>query len=114
MAAAKLLKAKMPNIFWSSCAIHTINLMLESIGKLPRYKKTIDSAKSFTIFVYAHHKTLSMMRSFTKQRDVVRPGVTRFASAFLSLQSLIEKKESLRTMFASTEWDECIWSKQAK
>ena len=114
MAAAKLLKAKMPNIFWSSCATHTINLMLESIGKLPRYKKTIDSAKAFTIFVYAHHKTLSMMRSFTKKRDIVRPGVTRFASAFLTLQSLIEKKESLRTMFASTEWDECIWSKQAK
>ena len=114
LAAAKLLKAKMPNIFWSSCATHTINLMLESIGKLPRYKKTIDSAKAFTIFVYAHHKTLSMMRSFTKKRDIVRPGVTRFASAFLTLQSLIEKKESLRTMFASTEWDECIWSKHAK
>ena len=55
-----------------------------------------------------------MMRSFTKKRDIIRPGVTRFASAFLTLQSLIEKKESLRTMFASTEWDECIWSKQAK
>ena len=39
MAVAKLLTAKMPSIFWSSCATHTINLMLESIGKLPRYKK---------------------------------------------------------------------------
>ena len=55
-----------------------------------------------------------MVRSFTKHRDIVRPGVTRFASAFLSLQSLIEKKESLGTMFVSMEWDECIWSKQAK
>ena len=82
MAAAKFLKSKMPNIFWSSCATHTINLMLESIEKLPRYKKTIDSVKAFTIFIYAHHKTLSMIRSFTKQMDIVRPGVTRFASAF--------------------------------
>ncbi|KAL5829116.1 hypothetical protein ACOSQ3_018584 [Xanthoceras sorbifolium] len=34
MAAAKLLKEKRPQIFWTSCATHTINLMLESIGKL--------------------------------------------------------------------------------
>ncbi|XP_052171638.1 uncharacterized protein LOC127787616 [Diospyros lotus] len=57
MGAAKLLKVKRPNIFWTSCATHTINLMLESIGKLPRYKKVIDQAKSLTIFIYAHHKT---------------------------------------------------------
>ncbi|XP_052194456.1 uncharacterized protein LOC127802598 [Diospyros lotus] len=88
--------------------------MLESIGKLPRYKKVIDQAKSLTIFIYAHHKTLSLMRSFTKKRDIVRPGVTRFASSFLTLQSLMEKKSQLRTMFTSFEWEECKWSKTVK
>ncbi|KAL5840515.1 hypothetical protein ACOSQ4_013123 [Xanthoceras sorbifolium] len=34
MAAAKLLKIKRPQIFWTSCATHSINLMLESIGKV--------------------------------------------------------------------------------
>ncbi|TXG48575.1 hypothetical protein EZV62_024450 [Acer yangbiense] len=114
MAAAKMLREKMPSIFWSSCATHTINLMLEGIGKLPRFKKTIDSAKSFTIFIYAHHKTLWLMRSYTKKKEIIRPGVTRFASAFLTLQSLVEKKESLRAMFTSTEWEECKWSKTVK
>ncbi|XP_052203671.1 uncharacterized protein LOC127808959 [Diospyros lotus] len=114
MGAAKLLKVKRPNIFWTSCATHTINLMLESIGKLPRYKKVIDQAKSLTIFIYAHHKTLSLMRSFTKKRDIVRPGVTRFASSFLTLQSLMEKKSQLRAMFTSSEWEECKWSKTVK
>ncbi|XP_052193854.1 uncharacterized protein LOC127802188, partial [Diospyros lotus] len=114
MGAAKLLKVKRPNIFWTSCATHTINLMLESIGKLPKYKKVIDQAKSFTIFIYAHHKTLSLMRSFTKKRDIVRLGVTRFASAFLTLQSLMEKKAQLRAMFTSSEWEECKWSKIVK
>ena len=114
MGAAKLLKLKRPNIFWTSCATHTINLMLESIGKMPRYKKVIDQAKNLTIFIYAHHKTLSLMRSFTKKRDIVRPGVTRFASSFLTLQSLMEKKAQLRTMFTSSEWDECKWSKTVK
>ncbi|KAL6493760.1 hypothetical protein OROGR_032095 [Orobanche gracilis] len=31
MAAAKLLKLKRPNIFWTSCATHTLNLILEGI-----------------------------------------------------------------------------------
>ena len=32
MAAAKLLREKRPHIFWTSCATHTLNLMLEAIG----------------------------------------------------------------------------------
>ena len=114
MAAAKMLKEKMPSIFWTSCATHTINLMLEGIGKLPRFKKTLDSAKSLTIFIYAHHTTLALMRTFTKKRDIVRPGVTRFASAFLTLQSILEKKDRLRAMFTSSDWDKCKWSKSVK
>ncbi|KAL5759938.1 hypothetical protein ACOSQ2_018776 [Xanthoceras sorbifolium] len=114
MAAAKLLKEKRPLIFWTSCATHTINLMLESIGKLQKFKKTIEQAKNFTIFIYAHHKTLSLMRSFTKKRDIVRPGVTRFASSFLTLQSMMEKKSQLKAMFCSELWDQCKWSNTTK
>ncbi|GJT08452.1 hypothetical protein Tco_0842914 [Tanacetum coccineum] len=77
------------------------------IGALPRFKKILDQAKKLTIFIYSHHKTLAMMRDFTKRKDIVRPGVTRFASSFLTLQSLSEKKEQLRHMFSSTKWEEC-------
>uniref|UniRef100_I1NUI1 Uncharacterized protein n=1 Tax=Oryza glaberrima TaxID=4538 RepID=I1NUI1_ORYGL len=55
--------------------------------------------------VYSHHKTLALMRKHTKKRDTIRPGVTRFALAFLTLQSLIEKKRELRAMALSVEWD---------
>ncbi|KAL5775700.1 hypothetical protein ACOSP7_013257 [Xanthoceras sorbifolium] len=88
--------------------------MLESIGKLQKFKKTIEQAKNFTIFIYAHHKTLSLMRSFTKKRDIVRPGVTRFASSFLTLQSMMEKKSQLKAMFCSELWDQCKWSNTTK
>ena len=67
--------------------------MLESIGKLSRFGKYIEQAKQLTIFIYAHHKTLGMMRSFTKKKDIVRPRKTRFASAFLTLQNLMDKKK---------------------
>jgi hypothetical protein len=105
MAAKDMLYVKRPNLFWTSCATHTINLVLEGIGKMRKFKNTLDSAKSLTIFIYAHHKTLSLMRKFTKKRDIVRPGVTRFASTFLTLQSLYEKKDQLRMMSQSEEWE---------
>ncbi|XP_062222565.1 uncharacterized protein LOC133921624 isoform X1 [Phragmites australis] len=105
MAAKDLMYVERPNIFWSSCATHTINLMLEGIGKMKRFKNTIEQAKAITIFIYSHHKTLALMRRFTKKRDIVRPGVTRFASSFLTLQSLYEKKGQLRAMSQCEEWD---------
>ncbi|KAK2654653.1 hypothetical protein Ddye_014509 [Dipteronia dyeriana] len=54
------------------------------------------------------------MRTFTRKRDIVRPGVTKFVSAFLTLQSLLEKKDKLRAMFTSTDWEKCKWSKSVK
>ncbi|XP_019171429.1 PREDICTED: uncharacterized protein LOC109166984 [Ipomoea nil] len=114
MGAAKLLKEKRPRLFWTCCATHSINLMLESIAGLPRFKKVLDQAKSLTIFIYAHHKTLAMMRTYTKKRDIIRPGVTRFASAFLTLQSLLAKKIELKAMFSSNEWEECKFSNTVK
>lgn len=104
MAAADLLKVTQPQIFWTSCATHTINLMLEAIGKLPKFSGMLEKAKALTIFIYAHHRTLAIMRKYTKKRDIVRPGVTRFATSFLTLESLKDKKDQLRLMFTSEEW----------
>lgn len=50
-AAARLLKQKRPNIFWTACAAHTLNLVLEAIGKIPNFKLLIDQAKSLTIYI---------------------------------------------------------------
>jgi hypothetical protein len=92
--AKKLLFAKQPNIFWTSCGSHTINLMLEGIGSLPRFKKVLDQAKAFTILIYGQTSTLDCMRHFIEEREIIRPGVTRFASAFLTLTSILVKKIS--------------------
>jgi hypothetical protein len=78
--------------------------MLQGIGNLPRFKKRIDQAKSFTIFVYGHHRSLTCMRSFTLKIDIIRPGVTRFATAYLTLQSMMEKKDALRKMVVNSKW----------
>jgi hypothetical protein len=74
MAAKELLKAKRPRIFWTSCAAHTVDLMLEGISKLPAFKGVIAKAREITVFIYSHHKTLAMMRKATeKEIDLELP-----------------------------------------
>ncbi|XP_073040130.1 uncharacterized protein [Primulina eburnea] len=104
MAAADLLKVTQPQIFWTSCATHTINLMLAAIGRLLKFSGILEKAKALTIFIYAHHRTLAIMRKYSKKSDIVRPGVTRFATSFLTLESFKDKKDQLRLMFTSDEW----------
>ncbi|XP_075500591.1 uncharacterized protein LOC142539197 [Primulina tabacum] len=42
--AGKLLQAKRSNLFWTPCAAHCIDLMLEDIGKIEVVRKTISRA----------------------------------------------------------------------
>jgi hypothetical protein len=79
--------------------------MLQEINSLPRFKKVLEQAKAFTIFVYGHTRTLYSMRHFTEGREIIRSGVTRFASAFLVLTSILEKKDHLRKMVVNSMWD---------
>ncbi|XP_066365342.1 uncharacterized protein [Miscanthus floridulus] len=44
------------------------------------------------------------MREKTGGRDLVRPGVTRFATAFLTLRSLHTHKDALKFLFVSDDW----------
>ena len=111
MTAKNMLKITRPNIFWSSCAAHTIDLILEAIEKLPKYKLVIEKARSLTIFLYTHHSTLAFMCEFTNRRYLVQPGITRFVTTFLSLSCLVDKKSQLAAMMSSTKWDDNRWSK---
>ncbi|KAL4183226.1 hypothetical protein AMTRI_Chr11g97150 [Amborella trichopoda] len=54
------------------------------------------------------------MLKFTKKRELVRPRVTGFSTAYFSLQSMYKRRIALRFMFASEEWSRCKWSRDAK
>ncbi|XP_020266105.1 uncharacterized protein LOC109841555 [Asparagus officinalis] len=110
MAASKLLLEKRPNIFWTTCAAHTVNLMLCDIAKIKPIRNAILMGRSVSVFIYNHTKPLQLFREFTKG-DLVRPGVTRFATAFLSLQSLRDHKKEMRQMFISDKWTDCSLSR---
>lgn len=78
--------------------------MLEDIGKISRIKKAIGRGQFLVGFIYNHTLALNMMRKFTSMMELVRSGVTRFATTFLTLQRLYKQKNNLRRMFTSEEW----------
>jgi hypothetical protein len=65
----------------------------------------LEQVKAFNIFVYGHTRTLDCMRHFTDGKEIIRSGVTRFVSAFLTLTSILEKKDQLRKMVVDSMWD---------
>ena len=84
-ASSVLLMEKHKHLFWSSYATHCIYLMLEDIGNMKQIKETLDQAKMFTSFIYNSLKVVNLMKVFTKDRDLLRLGITRFATEFISL-----------------------------
>ena len=85
----KKLQQKYGTLFWSPCAAHCIDLMLENIANprwFPLVDEAIKKAKKITKFIYNHGVVLDLMRQdFTNGRELCRPAITWFATNFLSL-----------------------------
>ncbi|XP_077248253.1 uncharacterized protein LOC143887897 [Tasmannia lanceolata] len=112
-AAGRLLMEKRKNLFWASCAAHCIDLMLEEIGDLPELKEWIEKGRKITKFIYNHSQVLNWMKHHTGQKDIIRPAVTRFATAYLSLSSINECQVGLKSLLASREWNGSRYAKLA-
>jgi len=66
--AGKMLESKYSTIFWTPCAAHCIDLMLEDIGKVEWVKNTVEHGKCITKYIYNHSWVLSLMRKNTGRR----------------------------------------------
>eukprot|EP00253_Pinus_taeda_P002491 PITA_02491 len=104
VAAGKMLMERYSNLFWTPCAAHCVDLMLEDIGKIPTVRDIVESSKSITKFIYNHSSVLSLMRKFTNNKELMRPAITRFATTFISLQSLLNSMWEVKSMFLSADW----------
>ena len=77
----KLLEEKRPNMYWTPCTTHCIDLMLKDIGKTPWVTRTLEKTIQMTRYIYRHGYVLNMMREYTKQRELVRLRNTRFCTS---------------------------------
>ncbi|XP_077229963.1 uncharacterized protein LOC143862971 [Tasmannia lanceolata] len=107
-AAGKKLEIKYATFFWTPCAAHCLDLILEHLGKpdvFPLIGSTINRARKITRFIYNHAALLNLMRQkFTGGRDLCRLAWTRFATNSISIQSLVLHRKALQQMFVSDEY----------
>ena len=117
------LMEKMKRLWWTLCAAHCIDLMLEDVEKLNVHVNALLRPMQVMKFIYGHTWVLSLMRTFTKNHGLLRPAITRFATAFaitrfaiafLTLQSLYKQKQALITMFSSEKWCSSTWAKKVE
>ena len=65
VATGRMLEEKHPTIWWTPCAAHCLDLMLEDIRKIEWVKKCVEHAKSISKYIYNHSWVLSLMRKNT-------------------------------------------------
>ncbi|XP_057871822.2 uncharacterized protein LOC131078166 [Cryptomeria japonica] len=112
LSAGRIVQERHPTLFWTPCAAHVLDLLLEDIGKLEWVTLVVEDARRITKYIYNHCWVLNLMRQHTQGKDLVRAGVTRFVTIFLTLQSLLVALTSLKQMFVSGEWLNSPYSKK--
>ena len=100
-AVGRLLCERYPDISWSPCAAHCLNLILKDIAKMSHVSSLATLASTVTIFVYNHKWTLAWLRRRSGWTEILRPGETRFATTFIALKSIYDHKSDLQPMVTS-------------
>ena len=75
-------------MFWCPCAAHCIDLMLKDTGNMKQIKVTLDQENMITRFIYNSLKVVNLMKMFTKDKDLLHPRITRFATDSISLDEM--------------------------
>jgi hypothetical protein len=104
--AGRELMKRIPHLFWTPCAAHCLDLLLEDIEKINKFNTCISMAKKLSRFHYKHGRLHNLMIG----GDLVRSGVTRFATSFLTLASMYRHRNGLQTLFVSDEWHQTKFS----
>lgn len=102
--AGRLLMEKYPSIFWSPCASHCVNTMLEDFSKQDWVSRVLEEANTITKYIYGNSWILGVVRKFTSGMELIRPRIVRCVSHFLSLRSLVIQEANLKRMFSDAEW----------
>lgn len=104
-AAGELLMEKRPHLYWTPCAAHCIDLMLEDFEKkIPLHTDAISKGKKITTYIYGRTSLISLLHKFTNDVDLIRPAMTHFATSYLTLGCLNEHQNQLIDLFKSNEW----------
>ncbi|CAI9293365.1 unnamed protein product [Lactuca saligna] len=112
-ATGKILEEQHSKLFWTPCAAHCVNRMIGDIGeKIPKIKNTLADARAIVVYIYNHGRILNLMRKLTKNKELHKSCVTRFATQFYTIQSIHENRHHIQVLFVSEEWKKSDFAKK--
>ena len=104
-----IMAAKYPQIFWTPCIVHSLNLALKSItSDVLWIGSIIEDARHIRNFVQNHTNAVTIYKEYTNL-SLLKIANTRFASSFIMLKRLREVKTALGAMVISEFWS--FWRK---
>ncbi|XP_012852150.1 PREDICTED: uncharacterized protein LOC105971802 [Erythranthe guttata] len=92
------------SIFVTPCASQCMNGILEDFCKVDWINRCVLQAQVVSRYIYNNSSMLDLMKKFTGGQEIIRSGVTKSVSNFLSLQSMLKQKSRLKHMFNSPEF----------
>ena len=98
--AGLAIQVKYPEITWVPCAAHTLNLLLKDIGRLNFIKQTLLDANDVVKFIREHQFTYALFCSKSPSKNLQIFCATRFATAYLVLNRLLELRPALNETIA--------------
>ena len=81
-----------------------MNLIMKEMSKKPQVDDFVTIALRVTIFVYNQKWPLNWLRKRPGWTKIIRPGATRFGTAFITLKSLCDHKHDLQAMVTSPDY----------
>ncbi|KAL0225408.1 hypothetical protein RCL1_003320 [Eukaryota sp. TZLM3-RCL] len=101
-AAGTIVEEVVPQVFWSPCTSHTVDLFLKDMPKhFPTFVSVFESVKAINQFMTARSSVHHIFRGHANL-EIKTPGKTRFFSNFITL----ERTMKLRAAFERTLIDE--------
>nr|KAJ0207040.1 hypothetical protein LSAT_V11C500271280 [Lactuca sativa] len=98
-ATGKFLEEQHPKLFWTPCATHYVNLMIQHIGeKIKKIKGALTDARAIVIYIYNHGRILNMMRKLAKNKELNRSCITS-----------VHENRHLQVLFVSEQWTKCAF-----
>lgn len=91
-------------VFVSPCASQCLNAILEEFSKVDWVNRCIVQAQSISKFIYNNSSMLDLMKKFTGGQEIIKTGITKSVSCFLSLQSILKQRSRLKHMFSNPEF----------
>ncbi|KAF0932670.1 hypothetical protein E2562_011968 [Oryza meyeriana var. granulata] len=101
------------SFFFTLCADHCINLLLENIAALDHVSEVLIKAREITRFIYSHAVPMELKGKYIRDGEILSSSNLKFVAMFITLGKLVSERINLVEMFSSPEWASSDWASRS-